>query len=451
MLRPHRIIGFTIAAATLVLSSTATSLQQREDVQDEAVRLFREYLAIDTTNPQGDVAKAGAFYYKVLTEAGLDTEMIWTNQKEGKVNVLARLKGNGNKRPLLLLNHMDTVPFDLSRWSVDPLGAVMKDGYLYGRGALDMKNVGITQLMTMLELRRNRIKLERDVLFLGVADEEEGGRLGTAWIDQHRREDIDPEFVLDEGGFGTEGFFTEDGRLVFSVGVAEKRGNSLRLSVAGTPGHASMPPEDNANFILAKALGEIARFRTPEIITPITAEMIKRLGRLDRTPYTNALLRNTISLTIMRGFLGERGKSNVIPETAEAVLDCRLLPGQDPVAFAKQVESVINEPRVKVQRGSGEALEDVSSFDTDLFRIIEKETRKAYPESITLPHLVIYATDSRFFRRRGATCYGFFPGPVSMEEYKAIHGNDERIRVNSLRAAIPIYYNVVRSFCEVKK
>jgi acetylornithine deacetylase/succinyl-diaminopimelate desuccinylase-like protein len=152
----------------------------------------------------------------------------------------------------------------------------------------------------------------------------------------------------------------------------------------------------------------------------------------------------------MRGFLGERGKSNVIPETAEAVLDCRLLPGQDPVAFARQVESVINDLRVDIQRGGGEIQNDVSSFDTDLFRIIEKETRKAYPESITLPHLVIYATDSRYFRRRGATCYGFFPGPVSMGEYKTIHGNDERIRVKSLRAAIPIYYNVVKSFCEVK-
>jgi acetylornithine deacetylase/succinyl-diaminopimelate desuccinylase-like protein len=375
--------------------------------------------------------------------------MIWTNREEGKVNVLARLKGNGSKRPLLLLNHMDTVPFERSKWSVDPLGAVMKDGYIYGRGALDMKNLGIAQLMTMLELHRNHVELERDILFLAVGDEE-AGRFGTAWIDENRRKDIDPEFVLDEGGFGTEGFFTEDGRLIFSVGIAEKRGNSLRLSATGTPGHASMPPEDNANFILAKALGEIARYRTPEIITPITAEMIKRLGGLDRTPYTNAIMRNTISLTIMRGFIGERGKSNVIPETAEAVLDCRLLPGQDPVAFAKQVERVINDPRVDIQHGSGEVRNDVSSFDTDLFRVIEKETKKAYPESITLPHLIIYATDSRYFRRRGATCYGFFPGPVSMAEYKSIHGNDERIRVTSLRAAIPIYYNVVKSFCEVK-
>lgn len=425
------------------------SWQDWDKICDETVALLQKYLTINTINPPGDVANAGKFLQELLEGAGVPVEMIWSNREQGKVNVLARLKGSSDKRPLLMLNHMDTVPVDESGWTEDPFSGTKKDGYIYGRGALDMKNNGIVQLMTMIMLKQNDVKLDRDVMFLAVADEE-GGSYGMSWLNRNRKEDIDPEFVLDEGGFGTQGFFTNDDRLIFSVGVAEKRNNTMRLSVEGPPGHASMPPDNNANFVLAAALGKIAAFQTPEILTPVTKEMIKRIGKLEKTPYNNALMRNTISLTIMRGFVGERGKSNVIPGRADATLDCRLLPGQDPAKFVEKLEKIIDDPRVKIRASRGAVLNNVSSFDTDLFRIIEEETGRVYPNSVTLPHLIIYATDSRYFRRRGATCYGFFPGPVSMEEYRTIHGNDERIRVESLRNAVKIYYNVVRKFCEVK-
>ena len=425
------------------------SAQDWNMVGNTAVDLFRKYLAIDTTNPPGNVSSAAEFLGKTLESAGVPVEMIWTDKARGKVNLLGRLSGNGSKRPLLLLNHMDIVPVDRSGWDVDPFSGVRKDGYIYGRGALDMKNIGSAQLMTMILLKQNDVKLERDVLFLSVADEE-GGGMGTAWINANRRNDIDPEYVLDEGGFGSEGFFTKDNRLIFCVGVAEKRNFTVRLSVSGTPGHASMPPEDNANFIMARALGKIAEYKPPEFITPVAAEMIKRLGKLDNTLFTNATLHNTISLTIMKGYAGEQGKSNVIPASAEATLDCRLLPGQDPTEFVKQLQNVIGDQRIQIRPERGEIINDVSSFDTDLFKIIEKETKLAHPESVTLPHLVVYATDSRHFRRRGAIGYGFFPGPVTLEEYRSIHGHNERIREDSFREAVRIYYNVVREFCRVK-
>jgi len=439
----------SIVALFMILPVSARSWQDWDAVGDETVELLLKYLKINTINPPGNVVEAAEYLYGLLDEAGVPVEMIWTNRDNGKVNVLARHRGSGGKRPLMLLNHMDTVPYDRDAWTVDPLGAVRKEGYIYGRGALDMKNYGIVQLMTMVLLERNNVKLDRDVMFLAVCDEE-GGSFGTSWINRNMKDEIDPEFVLDEGGFGTQGFFTNDDRLIFSVGVAEKRNYTMRLSAEGTPGHASMPPEDNANFILARALGRIADYQTPEIRTNVTDEMKRRLGTLAKTPYNNALLRNTISLTIMRGYVGERGKSNVIPGRAEATIDCRLLPGQDPLAFVKDIENVIDDPRVKIRNRGGTIINDVSSFDNELFRIIEREAKKVFPGSLTLPHLIIYATDSRHFRRRGATCYGFFPGPVSMEEYRTIHGDDERIREESLRQALRVYYNVVKSFCEKK-
>ena len=419
-------------------------------VENKTVKLFKEYLAINTCNPPGDVSAAAEFLNGVLKKEGVPVDLIWTDKGTGRVNVLARLRGNGKKRPLMMLSHMDTVPFDRSGWTVDPFSVVKKDGYIYGRGALDMKNNGIVQLMTMILLKINGIKLDRDVIFLAVADEETSGTLGSGWIARNMWDKIDAEYVLDEGGFGTQGFFTKDERLVFSVGVAEKKVLWLRLSTTGTSGHGSMPPKENSNSIMAQALSRVSSYEAPIHITPVVSEMIDRLGRLDDTPYNNALKRNTISLTVMKGFVGDPPKSNVIPNETQAVLDCRLLPDQDPSEFVDKLKQIINDPRVKFDYIERPIESIVSPYNTELFRIIEKETQAVFPGSIVVPHLVIYGTDSRFFRIKGATCYGFFPGPVTMEEYRTIHGNDERIRESSLRAAVRIYYNVVKEFCKAK-
>lgn len=444
-------ISVCILLSLLLLA--ALNIAQEIDwqaVEEKTIQMFREYLAINTCNPPGDVAAAAGFFRGIFESEQIPVELIWTDKKTGRVNVLARLKGSGKKRPLMMLNHMDTVPVDRAGWTVDPFAAEKKDGHIYGRGALDMKNYGIVQMMTMFLLKKNHIKLDRDVIFLAVADEETSGTLGSGWIANNRWEEINAEYVLDEGGFGTQGFFTQDGRLIFSVGVAEKKVLWLRLSTSGTSGHGSLPPEENANFIMAQALSRVASYKTPIHITPVVSEMKRRLGRLDDTPYNNALRRNTISLTVMKGFVGDPPKSNVIPGRAEAVLDCRLLPDQDPEEFVSKLKDIIDDPRIKINSIEWPVESIVSPYDTELFRIIERETRSVFPDSVTVPHLVIYGTDSRFFRKKGAACYGFFPGPVTMEEYLTIHGNDERIREKSLRAAVRIYYNVIRSFCGAK-
>jgi acetylornithine deacetylase/succinyl-diaminopimelate desuccinylase-like protein len=434
---------------TLSLFSLPVSMAEDwQSVADTTVQLFIKYLSIDTTNPPGDVSEAAEFLHQILQKEGISSELIWTDKKTGKVNVLARLEGNGDKPPLLMLNHMDTVPVDRSGWSVDPFKGIKKNGYIYGRGALDMKNFGIVQLMSMILLKRNKVPLERDVFFLAVADEETSGALGSGWIAENKWQDIEAEYVLDEGGFGTQGFFVNQDKLIFSVGVAEKQVLWLKLQVEGTSGHGSMPPPENANFILAQAMNRVALHQTPIQITPVVKEMKRRLGVLDDTPYNNALLRNTISLTVLKGYVGNPPKSNVIPGKSEAVLDCRLLPGQNPDDFVKQLEKIIDDPRVRLEYIERPVESIVSPYETELFQVIETEAKKLFPNSETVPTLVIYGTDSRFYRRRGASCYGFFPGPVSMEEYRTIHGNDERIRESSLRSAVRIYYNVVKSFCE---
>ncbi len=415
----------------------------------EAVQLLKEYIRINTINPPGDVTAAAKFLQDILEKEGIPVELYWPDKATGRVNLLAQLKGSGKKAPLLMLHHMDVVPVDERGWTEEPFGGAEKDGYIYGRGSLDMKNYGIVQLMSMLQLARHGVKLDRDLLLLAVCDEEIGGELGAGWMVENHWDDMAPEFVLDEGGFGTERFFTNDDRLIFSVGVAEKQMLALNLSVNRAPGHASMPPKESANFILAEALGRIAAYETPENLTPVAKEMEERLGGLEDTLYNSAVKRNTISLTVLNGFVGDPPKTNVIPERSEAVLDCRLLPEQNKDAFLKELTEVINDDRIDIRPIMEPKQESVvSSYDSDLFRVIEEETVAIYPDSVTLPHLVIYGTDSRYFRDRGATCYGFFPGPVHMEEYSRIHGNDERIRTKSLKNAAEIYCNVVRRFCE---
>ena len=402
----------------------------------EATQLLKEYLRINTINPPGDVTPAAQFLKRVLEKEGINVELFWPDRATGRVNLLARLEGSGKNAPLLMLHHMDVVPVDERGWTEEPFGGAEIDGYLYGRGSLDMKNYGIVQLMSMLQLARDGIQLDRDLLMLAVCDEEIGGELGAGWMVENHWDDMAPEFVLDEGGFGSERFFTHDDRLIFSVGVAEKQMLALRLTVKRAPGHASMPPKENANFILAEALGRVAAYETPEIMTPVAQTMKDLLSGFDDTLYNNAVRRNTISLTVLNGFVGDPPKTNVIPERAEAVLDCRLLPEQNKDTFLRELIKIIDDERIVILPVMEPKQESVvSSYDTELFRIIEEETAKTYPNSVTLPHLVIYGTDSRYFRERGATCYGFFPGPVSMEEYSRIHGNDERIRIESLRNA----------------
>src|SRR5213593_418143 len=319
---------------------------------DEAIALLSQYLRINTTNPPGNEIAAARWLSQVLQRDGIEARIF--EPAPGKANLYARLAGDGSARPVILLNHMDVVLASPEYWSVDPFSGLIKDGYIWGRGALDMKGEAIAQLMTMLILKRAHVPLKRDIIFLATSDEEIGAGVGAAWIVDHQADLVrDAEFLLNEGGVTRA-----DGRggvEFYGVGTTEKSPFWLELTARGTAGHGSRPTPDNPVHRLVRALARIAAFQTPLIVTPtveryfhdlagIEADTGRRAAlanvraaiqdseaarRLTGDLTYNALLRNTISITGLKA----SDKTNVIPPVASAALDVRLLAGQDPEAF----------------------------------------------------------------------------------------------------------------------
>lgn len=350
----------------------------------EAVGYLRDYIRIDSSNPPGDVAPAAAYLASVLQKQGISSELLPSDPPR-KVN-LARLRGNGRKRPLLLLNHTDTVPADRSRWKSDPFGAEIRDGRLWGRGAVDMKSTGIAHLMTMLLLARDRVPLARDVVFAATADEEIGGDLGVGFLLKKHAEKMEAEYVLEEGGFSATGLFTAEGE-VHGVSVAQKQVLWLHLSVEGTGGHGSQPADDNAIAALSRALRRIVETPPPKLAEPVLDQMLSRLApaALANNRFASATQRNTISLTSFRAGVGEPPKDNVVPSLATASIDCRLLPGQSVDDFIAWLRRTAAEPKLKIEIVHHQPSAAPSRTDTELFRAIESAAKRHSPSARVIP------------------------------------------------------------------
>ncbi|MGD0766485.1 MAG: M20/M25/M40 family metallo-hydrolase, partial [Dehalococcoidia bacterium] len=406
-----------------------------DDVTREATDLLCRYIAIDTSNPPGNERAAAEFLAAVLRQEGIESEIF--PFAEGRASMSARLTGDGRRRPLVLLNHMDVVPADRALWEVDPFAGVVRNGAVWGRGALDMKSMGVVELMTVLLLRRQGIRLGRDVLFVAAADEETGGGSGIEWLDANHPELFDAEYVINEGGYGSTEMFGVR-RPIFSCSVGEKGPLWLRLTARGTPGHSSVPHADNSLERLVRALYRIQAWKRPITLLPVVRTMFERLhaagvlaqpaeeaplGRLaEDNPLVNALLTDTVAATTFNAGM----KTNVMPPVAEANLDCRLLPGHDPNGFARQVRSVIDDPRVEVEMMM-ESHTPVSTADSELYRVIEAVTQEEVPGSVTIPTIATGFTDSRAYRRRGIVAYGFVPCLLEPAEVATVHGNNEHI------------------------
>lgn len=431
---------------------------------DEAVALLSEYLRIDTTNPPGNESRSAQFFARLLRREGIESQVF--ESAPGRANLFARLKGNGRKRALILLNHMDVVPADRQFWTIDVFSGAMRDGYLYGRGALDMKSLGAAQLMTMILLKRAGVALDRDVIFLATADEEAGGRQGAGWFVRDHPELIsDAEFLLTEGGNN----FVIDNRVIYyGIGATEKTPCWLRLTAKGTPGHGSVPQTNSAPSRLIRALGKLEAFQTELKVTPAVARYFRELAALQpdaesrraysdinaairdpklaslllSLPQNAALLRNTIQPTVVN--IGS--KTNVIAPVATAEIDCRLLPGENPADFVAEIKRVIDDPTIQVETilafGATE-----SPIDTELHQVIT-DTIKVGDASARFVHGVLAGfTDSHFFRDRGIVCYGFSPFMIPASDFTGVHGNDERIPAGAYRDGIKLLYNVTRRLC----
>ncbi len=434
---------------------------------DEAVELLARYLRVDTTNPPGNEARATEFFAKILERERIEHRVFVS--APGRANLYARIKGNGRKRAVILLNHTDVVPADKRFWSADPLSGALVDGYLYGRGALDMKSLGAVQFMTLVLLKRAGVVLDRDVIFLATADEEAGGREGAGWFVRNHPELVkDAEFLLTEGSSNAV-----VGRdvIFYGIGTTEKTPCWLRLTAKGTPGHGSVPKEDSAPSRMLRALGKIEAYETQLVITEAVARYFRSIAQFQNgadsrraysdiksavsdprlremvlaNPYNAALLRNTIQPTVVQ--IGS--KTNVIDPIAVAELDCRLLPGQRPQDFVAEIKRVINDPSIQVETVLAFAATE-SPLETELYRAISDTILAEDRKAQFVPTVLAGFTDSHFFRDLGITCYGFSPFLIPGEDASGVHGNNERISAETVRKGTRLHYKIVHALAGAK-
>jgi len=424
---------------------------------DETVDLLRRYLTIDTTNPPGNEIAGTRFLAEVLARDGIESETI--EAAPGRASLRARLAGDGSLGGIVLHHHIDVVYADRRYWTVDPFGGVIADGYLYGRGAIDMKSTGILHLAAMLALKRGRVPLKRDLVFLATADEEAGSEFGAQFIADRRREWLaGAEYAISElAAIQTHPSLKAP---LGAIVISEKTGLALVLTARGEPGHGSMPWPDTAPNRLVRALNRLLEAERPPRVLPEVQEFFSRvsglmsadsgagyddLTRSLRDPAFRerfvsnrqyaAMVRTTFAVTMLRG----SEKSNVIPPEATAQLDCRMLAGDDPEEIAAWVRGVIADEHVQVTIAREPKIPNLSPPDTELYKAMSDALQRRAPGVVVAPMILVAFTDNWVFRRCGLHGYGFSPFILDDAEVQRIHGNDERISLENLREGARIY------------
>lgn len=459
----------TLALVVLTTSLAAAQSSQPDwsGVEQETLRHFQAIVAMDTTDPPGGEKPVADYLKGVLEKEGIPVEVFAL--EPNRPNIVARLKGNGSKRPLLIMAHTDTVNVDAKKWTHPPFSAARDGGYIYGRGTVDDKDNVVAALMTMLLLKRQNVPLDRDVIFLAEAGEEGSTRIGIQFMANQHYDAIDAEFCYAEGGNVTR----MDGKVKFaSVQTLEKIPRAIRLTAKGTAGHGSVPLEDNAVAHLGNAVGAIAAWTPPTRLNETTATYFKRLATVS-TPeeaerYRNALspdpavagpaqdylrkheqrhwsmLRTSLSPTIIQG--GYR--SNVIPSEATANIDVRQTPDEDAARFLELVKQVVNDPNVEVAYANPASANRPPTpnarLDSDAFTVLESMLSKHY-NAITLPTMSTGATDMAYLRQKGMQCYGIGPA-IDVEDgpkgYGA-HSDQERILESELHRFVRFNFDAV--------
>ncbi len=461
-----------LASASCIVAAYAEDLtgvpsshiptEHMREYSDLAVEWMQEYLRVDTTNPPGNELRAVEFYKKILDAEGIENRPF--EIAPGRGDLWARILHTTSdaKRPIILLNHMDVVTSDASHWKVPPFSGEMRDGYLWGRGAQDMKDEGLAQLVVMVMLKREKVALDRDIIFLAVADEEADGT-GTDWFIKNQRDLLgNAEFLINEGGEN----LLENGKVKYvGVDVGEKTTYWLHVVAHGRPGHGSRPNPDSAPNRLVHALNRIIAYRTPLRVLPVVDEFLKDMApyepsdraaqyrnikkaieekkfqeEIERDESLNFLLRDTISLTMMGG----SEQTNVIPPEAWANLDVRILPGGDPKAVADALRRVVNDPDVTIEPLNAEfRVANYSGTDNALYAAIKEVSSKYFPGTPVVPHITSGYTENQRYRPLGIASYGFNPYTATDEEGNTEHGNDERIRVEEVRRGPRVLFDVV--------
>ena len=434
----------------------------------EALVHFKALLRIDTTNPPGNERAAADYLARVLDEEGIPYRIV--ESEPTRASLVARLTGSGKKPPLLLNAHLDVVPVERDRWTHDPFGAEEHDGCIWGRGAVDMKNMAAMSLMTLVLLKRTGVALDRDVIFAAVADEEAGSRLGAQFLVEQHPDLVRAEYVLNEIGAYT--FYVGDA-VFYPIQVAEKGICWFELTAEGTAGHGSMPRPDNAVVRLGRAIEALGTVRLPFHDVPVVESFLR--GLVEKAPafarravpllarpafaraFLNlvrrrdpeqaialeALLRNTASPTVVRG--GQ--KVNVIPSSATVLVDGRMLPGQTVNDFLAEVQRVVgSDLKVRIlEQHEGQ----VFRTDTPLYEAIGQAIGKHHPGAVAVPIMIPGFTDAAAYARLGATCYGFAPVkmPRGLSYTSLYHGHDERIPIDGFAWGLRVLVDLVHDFC----
>lgn len=467
-----RILPFVLFFLIPTTVTAQTLLPDWTKVEDETMHHFQALLRIDTSDPPGNEAPAVEYLKTVLEGAGIETKIFALDPK--RPNLVARLRGSGKKRPVLIMGHTDVVSVDPAKWTHPPFSATREGGYVYGRGSVDDKDNVVACLMVMLLLKRMNTPMDRDVIFLAEAGEEGSYRYGIDFMVKEHWQEIDAEYCFAEGG----GVLRTGGKVQYAtVATTEKIPHTVRLVTRGPAGHGSVPLRTNAVVHLSQAVAKVAAWQTPMRLNETTRTFFERLAAIsspeDAARYDKLLqqkdseavqeylavneprlystLRTSISPNIIKG--GYR--HNVIPSEAEATLDIRALPDEDIQRLIDQLRQVINDPAAEIVRGSNKARPGrpgapPSRLDTEAFRSIEEAVKRQF-DVVTIPTMLTGATDMSFLRARGVQCYGVGPMTDSEDGPKGFgaHSDQERVLEGAIHKFVRFHWEIVVNLAKV--
>jgi acetylornithine deacetylase/succinyl-diaminopimelate desuccinylase-like protein len=437
-----------------------------EAMLKDAVAVLSRYVQFDTTNPPGNEMPAAIWLRDQITRRGITNDVTVHEPVCGRGLVVARIPGSETLRPLMINHHIDVVGADSARWTHPPFSGAVADGFVWGRGTLDTKSLGVIFLLALEALIKKGIKFRRPIVFTAVPDEEPGGDNGMRWLVENHSKEINPEWVWDEGSGGIKGVFGK--KVMFAVAVAEKQIYRVRLTATGEPGHGSMPHRNNANVTMLAALQRIINAPRPLRVDTAAAAMFRALaetqsfpasfllrnlscrpalwltgGKLAADKFTNAVLRDTVSINVINAGY----QINVIPERAEAQLDCRLLPGTDAGEFQRWLYGRIGDDRVQVEMIQSSPPSGIAPLDGLFYQTVCQVVANQSPGAGVFPLLMAGATDGRYWRMRGYAAYGFAPIILERNDVNRVHGIDERISADNLLLGISMTQDIIKKLC----
>ncbi len=456
--------ALAVLAATLVSASASRTIgaQGLDPHPRLAHDVFKELIQINTTDSVGSTTRAAEAMAARLKAAGFpeaDVQVLGPNERKG--NLVARLRGTGGRRPLLLLAHLDVVEARREDWSVDPFTFLEKDGYYYGRGTTDDKAMAAIWLANLIRFKQEGLKPDRDLIVALTADEEGGDFNGVQWLVANHRELIDADYALNEGGGGT----IKDGKYLNNrVQASEKVYQDFTLEVKNPGGHSSLPVKDNAIYHLAAGLARLAEFDFPVKLNEVTRSFFERaaatqpgpLGEamkavlksprppgavetLARQPHLNAMMRTTCVATMLQG----GHAPNALPQTAKANVNCRMLPGESPEDVRRTLVGVLADEAIAVTPVAPAKPSPPSPLKPEVMGAIERVTQQMWPGVVVLPVMGTGATDGLYLRRAGIPTYGVDGIFEDVDDTRA-HGKDERIGIKQFYDGQEFLYRLVK-------